>query len=368
MPLTDLFEEAERQLTVCNSCRYCEGYCAVFPALERRLSLKPGDVTYLANLCHDCRACLQACMYAPPHEFAVDIPAALTAVRQADYQRYVWPGPLAAAFKSPWRTLAVALLLGVAATLLGIWHSGGFAYFFASIEEPGSFYRIIRYEFLVVPGLVLSAYILLVFALGFVRFWRDSRSGPAEKAGPVAVALAAVEALTLRWQSGGGPGCYYPSLEAPSRTRRVLHVAMVAGFLAAFVATGLAALYQDVFGWLPPYPLLSAPVLLGSGGGLAMIAGTSGLIYLKLRADPAGEAQVRAMDLAFLVVLDLASISGMLTLALRDSRWLGTALFVHLALLVGLYLTAPYGKLIHMVYRFGALVKNRMEVAAEAAA
>src|SRR3984885_4581055 len=85
----DLFAEAERQLNICNSCRYCEGYCAVFPALERRTVLETGDITQLASLCHDCRACFQACMYAPPHEFAVDPPAILTAVRQASYRRYL---------------------------------------------------------------------------------------------------------------------------------------------------------------------------------------------------------------------------------------------------------------------------------------
>jgi len=70
------------QLEVCNACRYCEGYCAVFPALERRRRFTPGDVVYLANLCHDCRACFYACMYAPPHEFGVNIPKALAEVRE----------------------------------------------------------------------------------------------------------------------------------------------------------------------------------------------------------------------------------------------------------------------------------------------
>jgi ferredoxin len=82
-----LVEEATRQLTICNSCRYCEGLCAVFPALERRQVIENGDVSQLANLCHDCRACFDACMYEPPHEFAIDIPKALSAVRLADYQR-----------------------------------------------------------------------------------------------------------------------------------------------------------------------------------------------------------------------------------------------------------------------------------------
>ena len=64
--LADLLTEANRQLTICNACRYCEGYCAVFPALERRSVLREGDLALLANLCHDCRACYQACMYTPP--------------------------------------------------------------------------------------------------------------------------------------------------------------------------------------------------------------------------------------------------------------------------------------------------------------
>jgi citrate/tricarballylate utilization protein len=92
-PLGGLFAEAERQLTICNACRYCEGYCAVFPALERRRELTKGDITHLADLCHDCRACYTACMYAPPHEFAVNPPAILSAVRREDYDAYL-PVPL----------------------------------------------------------------------------------------------------------------------------------------------------------------------------------------------------------------------------------------------------------------------------------
>ena len=54
--LEELVEEAQRVLSICNACRYCEGYCAVFPALERRLEFSADDVHYLANLCHNCGA------------------------------------------------------------------------------------------------------------------------------------------------------------------------------------------------------------------------------------------------------------------------------------------------------------------------
>jgi len=57
--------EVARVLQICNACRYCEGFCAVFPAMTRRLTFGGADVHYLANLCHNCGACLHACQYAP---------------------------------------------------------------------------------------------------------------------------------------------------------------------------------------------------------------------------------------------------------------------------------------------------------------
>ena len=73
--------EGSRILAVCNACRYCEGYCAVFPAMEHRLHFKPADVYYLANLCHNCGECYYACQFAPPHQFAVNVPKVLAEAR-----------------------------------------------------------------------------------------------------------------------------------------------------------------------------------------------------------------------------------------------------------------------------------------------
>ena len=77
---TNAESETARQLQICNACRYCEGFCAVFPAMTRRLSFGQADIHFLANLCHNCGACLHACQYAPPHDFAVNIPQAMAQV------------------------------------------------------------------------------------------------------------------------------------------------------------------------------------------------------------------------------------------------------------------------------------------------
>jgi citrate/tricarballylate utilization protein len=194
----------------------------------------------------------------------------------------------------------------------------------------------------------------------FTRAARGSRAGPLSAS---ALLKACADAIGLRYLSGGGEGCYDANPDRPSALRRVLHSLLVYGFAAAFLSTLLAALYQNVLGQPPPYPLLSAPVLTGAAGGLAMIAGSSGLIFLKLRSPRVAGRVMLDLDLAFLANLDLASITGMLLLALRGTSLMGSLLVAHLAVLVALFATAPYGKFVHAVHRFGALVLNRLEVA-----
>jgi len=108
-------EEAQRVLAICNACRYCEGFCAVFPALERRLEFVEADVHYLANLCHNCGSCLYACQYAPPHEFALNFPKVLAQVRGETYRRYAWPQSFARAFDRNALVVSIATALSIAA-------------------------------------------------------------------------------------------------------------------------------------------------------------------------------------------------------------------------------------------------------------
>ena len=57
----------------------------------------------------------------------------------------------------------------------------------------------------------------------------------------------------------------------------------------------------------------------------------------------------------------MVSITGMLLLILRDTPAMGLLLVIHLATLLVLYVSAPYGKFAHFVYRYAALVQNRIE-------
>src|SRR3990172_4928666 len=110
-----LLEEGERVMRICNPCRYCEGFCAVFPAMERRLNFEEPDLNYLANLCHDCGECYYSCQYAPPHEFALNLPQTLARIRRESFRKYAWPGWCAALFR---RNILALILSALVVPLL----------------------------------------------------------------------------------------------------------------------------------------------------------------------------------------------------------------------------------------------------------
>lgn len=356
----ELFQEADRQLTICNSCRYCEGYCPVFRAIETRRDFARGDVQYLANLCHDCRACYYACMYAPPHEFAINIPKILADARIESYRQWSWPNFLARALKNRLVEALLAFIAWAVVVLLSVTVASK-ARIFTRHLGSGAFYQVIPYMAMVIGGMVLFFYGISVWIIGGVRFWSEANNHVPELSSLRTIAGAIADALSLSYLKGGGPGCYYPK-DRPSPVRRIYHSLTAWGFLSALVSTSLAAIYQDVFHWLPPFRLTSAPVLFGTAGGVAMIIGTLGLLWFKLRSDdvPAGTL-APGMDYMFLVMLCLTSLSGLCTLVFRTTSAMGGILVVHLGLVAALFITAPYGKFVHLVYRFLALVKYRTE-------
>src|SRR5207249_5759315 len=155
VPSPELLEEAERQMVVCNACRYCEGFCAVFPAMERRRSFSGGDLTYLANLCFDCRACFYACQYAPPHEFAINVPKVFAELRADTYRDYSWPRLLSGLYRRGGLAAGLMAVLCVAAVLFLVFLRGAEALFSAHVGE-GAFYRVVPYLAMVLPAVAMT--------------------------------------------------------------------------------------------------------------------------------------------------------------------------------------------------------------------
>jgi citrate/tricarballylate utilization protein len=197
--------------------------------------------------------------------------------------------------------------------------------------------------------------------IGFLRFWRNSGEPYSELANPAAFTLALNDAFRLKNLDNGGEGCAYPSDESSQALRR-FHHATFYGFLSCFVATTLGAFDYYVLGWHGPPAYASLPVIFGTLGGIGLVIGPIGLFLLKQRRnrDIVNQSQ-DGMDVSFIVLLVAISITGLLLLVLRESAAMGALLIVHLALVMTLFLTMPYGKFVHGIYRFAALLKWALE-------
>jgi citrate/tricarballylate utilization protein len=355
-----LVADASRQLSICNSCRYCEGLCAVFPALERRSQLELSDISQLANLCHDCRACFDGCMYTPPHPFAINVPEVLTRVRLADYGSLTWPARVPRIF-SGW----IGVFSGGIISLLVVWAvaiaHAGFSNLFRAPDTPQAPYRLIPYGLLLVLILLPTVYSVAIMALAGRSYWRQIGGAPDGVRGRD-LRRAISNAVTLRYLRGGGNECYYPDSETPSAGRRRLHMVLVGGLLLCLVSTSSAAVLQDVLGSQPPYPWLSAPVITGTVGGFCIVIGCLGLLILKARSS--ADSNVRDMtikDHGLLVALTFLALSGLATLLTRSTAAFGAVFLCHLAAILLTFALAPYSKLVHVVFRFLALIRDETE-------
>ncbi|MGF7131204.1 citrate/tricarballylate utilization protein [Paraburkholderia sp. EB58] len=348
--------EVSRIMQICNACRYCEGFCAVFPAMTRRLEFGRADVHFLANLCHNCGACLHACQYAPPHEFAVNVPKAMAEVRLQTYVDYAWPAGCGALYKRNGLTLALALAAGLALFLILALILKG------SLFPPplaGNFYAVFPHNALALLFGVVFLFALFALGVGVRRFWRNEDPGALSGQ---AIGEAAHDVLSLRYLGGGhGKGCNEAD-DAFTLARRRFHHLTFYGFMLCFAATCVATLYHYLFKLEAPYALTSLPVLLGTVGGIGLLAGPAGLLWLNFRRNPQhGDAAQRPMDRGFIALLLLTSVSGLALLALRDSSIMSLLLAVHLGVVMALFLTLPYGKFAHGIYRSAALLKWSVE-------
>jgi len=313
-----LMQEGDRLMTICNSCRYCEGYCAVFPAMERRLEFPDGDLNYLANLCHNCTDCLSACQYAPPHEFAVDVPKILAEIRRKSYIEYARPIGL---LSGP----AVAAIVIVLAAL---------GLIFTPHTSGGDFYAAIPHGVMVAIFGIAGLLVLVALAVALNRLWKDQ--------GGLQPRLSAFtrmfrDATTLKYLS--------------SPARRLFHHFTFYGFLLCFASTCVAAFYDNVLGWKAPYAYSSVPVVLGTLGGIGLIVGPIGL----LRWRQAG------IGLPFISMLLATGLTGFALMIFRNTGAMAPLLGVHLAVVLALFITLPYSKFVHGIYRSAALFRYALE-------
>ncbi len=345
----DTIREARRQIEICNACRYCEGYCAVFPAINRQRAFSHGDITQLANLCHNCRGCYYACQYVPPHEFALNLPAVLAEVRQDSWQTHIRPAGMVRLFSESGVALAGALVAGLALLFLAL----------AALrpESGEGFYAYLSHAAMV--AIFTPAFLapLAVIGLGLRDYWRTVNGGRVTLADLHAAVRSAGRMKNL--DGGQGQGCNFEVEDRFSDARRQAHQATLYGFLLCFAATSAGTVMHYGFGMEAPYGLFSLPKLLGIPGGLLLCAGTGWLIWLKLKADPAlGARRVWGGEMGFVALLFFVSLTGLVLYAATGTGWVPMLLALHLGAVLAFFLLMPYSKMVHGFFRMAALTRE----------
>ncbi len=356
---TDLFQEARRQAEICNACRYCEGFCSVFPALHRGRQFADGDLTQLANLCHNCRGCYYACQYTAPHEFDLNLPKALAELRRDSWETLAWPAPVARAFQAQGLRIAAVAVLG-------------FALFFWAIRVIGSaggegFYAVLSHGAMVAIFVPAFLFPLVSLAISLRAYWGAVGGRPLRWRHILGALGAAARLKDLA--AGHGEGCNFEDEDRFSQARRYAHQAVMYGFLLCFAATGAGTVMHYVFAIEAPYPLFSLPKILGVPGGILLTLGTIAMAVLKCRADRnLGDPGAWGGEMAFILLLAFVAISGLALYALGASGLMPMLLALHLGAVLSFFLLTPYSKMAHGFYRLAALIREEQDRHPEAGA
>lgn len=355
---SEAIAEARRAAEICNACRYCESYCPVFPALFQRRDFPAGDLAHLANLCHNCKGCWHACQYAPPHEFGLNFPATLARVRAESYAEHAFPAAAGRLFRRNGLVVALATALALAAVMIGSALLIDPATMTAPHTGAGAFYAVIPHATMVWLGGLSFGWAVLATVLGVARYWRAAGGG---RVTVRAVRAALGDAATTRHLGSGGGGCNDLD-DGFGQARRHAHLATMWGFLLCFAATCAGAVMDYALGWQAPYSWYSLPVILGTVGGAGLMAGTAGLYAIKLRTDPGPEArELWGMETGLLALLFFTAGTGLALLFWRHTSAMGWLLAIHLGFVLALFVTLPYGKMVHGAYRLAALVRHHAE-------
>ncbi|EEX08747.1 4Fe-4S ferredoxin, iron-sulfur binding [Ruegeria lacuscaerulensis ITI-1157] len=346
----DVFAEARRQAEICNACRYCEGFCSVFPALQADRAFSDGDLTQLANLCHNCRGCYYACQYTAPHEFDVNLPRALAELRTESWERFAWPGGLARMFQRHAGAVTIAVAAGFA-LLLALVHLLG------STGAGDGFYAAMSHGLMVSIFLPAFFFPLTSLAISLRRYWRAVGGGRV-RGRDIAAALGKV-ARMKDLAAGHGEGCNFEDEDRFSQARRLAHQAIMYGFLLCFAATGVATLMHYLWAMPAPYPFLSAPKLLGVSGGVLLGGGALWIAALKTRAERSlSDPRAWAAEMGFVLLLAFIAASGLALYGLGSTAAMPLLLALHLGAVLAFFVLAPFTKMAHGAYRFAALLRD----------
>jgi quinone-modifying oxidoreductase subunit QmoC len=351
----ELLKRGGESAARCYQCATCSSVCELAPAeapFPRRQMLwtQWGLADRLAGdpavwLCHQCNDCTAHC---PRDARPGDV---LQVVRGLVVESLAFPealGRLVANARSTWPILfGVPLLFWIA--LLAV--SG-------QLQPPAELHaydQIVPHSMLYSVFFPLAGFVTLAAFVSGRRYWQMmGLAAPRSKSFLSGVWATGVDIATHKRFGSCGT----------ARFRRLGHLLLFWGFVGAAVTSGLLIIAIYIQGYELPLPLLHPYKLLGNISAVALVVGAGILVTARL-SDGQRAGASTPFDSFFTTVVVLVIATGVLVELARlfapgVPPVAGVALYVlHLGVVTTLFLTFPYSKFAHMLYRTLAMVHEQ---------
>jgi quinone-modifying oxidoreductase subunit QmoC len=363
-PGAELRDQLERSgagnVARCYQCATCTSVCELstpenaFPRKQMLLA-QWGMVDRLASdpavwLCHQCADCSERCpREAKPGDVLKGVRAEV--IHLLSFPRFI--GSMVANARVTW-PLMVAL-----PWLFWIALLGGMGYYPVDAEhllhqgEHGGYAAIAPHWLIYAVYFPIAGWVTLAAAIGGARLWKMMGRG-AKRRGSFISGLMAVM-LDIATHKSFGECTAKPS-------RRTPHLLLFWGFAGAAITSGLLIVAIYIQKLPMPLPLWHPYKVLGNISALLLVIGG---IQLMVNRYGSGRALVssNAFDNFFLGLVALVIFTGVATEAIRLAAMPTTAFVIytlHLGVVMTLFLTFPYSKFAHMLYRALAQVHQRL--------
>jgi quinone-modifying oxidoreductase subunit QmoC len=340
----------------CYQCATCSSVCALSPedspfprrqmlwaqwGLAERLAVDPA-----VWLCYQCNDCTVRC---PRDARPGDV---LQAARAFLIESLAFPralGKLVAGAKATWPILIGGPLLFWVALLaaLGL---------LSIPKEPLAFGDFVPHWLIYAVFFPTAGWVMYVGWVSGRRFWNLLGGGSLLSGSFLRSLVPVLLEIAIHKR--------FTSCDV-ARPRRLGHLLLLWGFVGAAVTSGLLILALYVFQEKLPLPLLHPFKLLGNISGALLVVGGAILVVNRLN-DKDSTGASTAFDIFFIGIVVAVIATGVLAEAARFAAPAGFACavyVVHLGVVMTLFLTFPYSKFAHMLYRTLALVHVRMVAA-----
>lgn len=329
------------ELKQCFQCATCSSVCSLstetrpFPR-QQILKAQWGMGDRLMGdpaiwLCHDCGDCTARCPRGARPSAVMD------AIRLAVVRRVAFPRFMGNVAEKWWG--AAILLLFSALLLLPIvnFPASGFT------VKPLIFAQMFPVDRLEPFFYAVSAIVVLVLAIGAARFIKELRSAGARGAILPSLLPALMEIILHR---------RFASCDS-EQSRRWGHLCVLFGFIGLATASTVLGVGMHLGLMVTPLPLLYPLKIIANLCALVFVVGIAILVWDRL-TNAEKRAGSSFGDWYFLLLLGAVGATGILSQALRLAQtpdWMYSIYYIHLTLVLSLFLSTPYSKFVHFLYR-----------------